>query len=108
MLYSSKGLRAIAEAMKQIESVAALAETAANEEENPKKRKRHEKLPGEPKRPPSAYLLFVSDYRKTDEFKALEGNNNEKMQKAGERWNTLPQDEKDVSNPYQDRYAYFL
>lgn len=84
--------------MKQIESVAALEQqTTAEEENNPKKRKRHERQPGEPKRPASAYLLFVSDFRKTDEFKALEGSNTEKMQKAGEKWNSLSQDDKDVS-----------
>ncbi len=43
-----------------------------DEEGAGKKRKRKQQDPDAPKRPPSAYLMFLSEFRKTDEFKALE------------------------------------
>jgi len=53
--------------------------------------------PSAPKRPPSAYLMYLSEFRKTDEFKALEGSNKDKMQHVAALWNGLTLEEKAVS-----------
>jgi hypothetical protein len=99
---SAKQLRIIAEALRgaDLSDLAAPAEDGSGK----KKRKRRgegkatraKKDPDAPKRPPSAFLIYLGDERKTEEFKNLPGSYAEKLSHVGETWKNMDEADRAV------------
>ena len=77
---------------------------AKRDNKTPKKEKRtkKERDPNKPKKPQTAFFMYLSDHREAIKKEFPELKVTEISKKASERWKELPEDEKKV---YNDKVA---